>query len=63
MDEGNQRAFVVIDTAESENRAHAAIYSAYSRSRGQLRRIRVLLLPLLQSYVSLETYLQHNLHP
>jgi hypothetical protein len=55
MDEGNQRAFIVIDTAESENRAHAAIYSAYSRSRGQLRRIRVLLLPLLQSYVSLET--------
>jgi hypothetical protein len=36
---------------------------AYSRSGRQLRRIRVLLLPLLQSYVSLETYLQHNLHP
>ena len=62
-DEESQRAFLVIDTAEPENCAHASIYSAYPRGKGQLRKIRSLLLPLLQSYVLLETYLQNASHP
>jgi hypothetical protein len=59
-DGDNNRAFIVVDTAEPHNDAHASIYSAYPRSNGQLRKIRSLLLPLLQSYVLLETYLQNH---
>jgi hypothetical protein len=62
-DNDNKRAFIIIDTAEPENQAHASIYSAYARGEGQLRKIRFLLLSLLQSYIPLETYLQNNPHP
>lgn len=62
-DNDNNRAFIVIDTAEAHNDAHASIYSAFPRSSGQLRKMRSLLLPLLQRYVLLETYLQNHPHP
>ena len=50
----SERAFIVIDTADEENIAHASIYSAIERRDSALRRIRSLLLPCLQKRFSLE---------
>lgn len=61
-DEDSKRAFIVIDDAIPENNAHASIFSAFSRTEGQLRKIRSLLLTLLQNYMPLKTYLQENPH-
>lgn len=50
----NERAFVVIDDAQDDNRAHASLYSAQDGlGKGTLRRLRSLLLPLLQLNVVL----------
>ena len=54
LDENGERVFIVIDTANEENIAHASIYSARKRSKSALRRIRNLLLPYLQKRFSLE---------
>ena len=59
-DENSKRAFIVIDTAEPENNAHASVYSAYVRGRGQVRKIRKLLLELMQNYQPLDAYLLGN---
>lgn len=53
-DELDERAFIVIDTAEKENTAHASIYSAKERGKSALRKLRALLLPFLQERSSLE---------
>ena len=59
-DQNGRRAFVVIDTAIPENSAHASIYSAYAQDRGQVRKIRKLLLELLQNYQPLNVYLSRS---
>lgn len=51
----DSQAFVVIDTALSCNRSHASVYAADpTLSRGQLRRLRDMLLPLLHNPVSVD---------
>ncbi|MGH8557819.1 MAG: hypothetical protein ACRESZ_10240 [Methylococcales bacterium] len=52
VDNGN-KACIVIDTASLENRAHASIYSLKDLKKGGLRKIRSLLLPLLQERFSI----------
>lgn len=48
-DESNEQAFIVIDTAQDDNLAHASLYSANANlGRGGLRKLRDKLLPLLQ---------------
>ena len=50
-----QQAFVVIDTATSDNPGHASIYAAQpGKTESQVRELRELLLPLLGNRVSLE---------
>jgi hypothetical protein len=45
----NERAFIVIDNAQDDNLAHASLYSAQDGlKRGTLKKLRALLLPLLQ---------------
>lgn len=45
----NERAFIVIDDAQDDNPAHASLYSAQDGlGNGALRKLRSLLLPLLQ---------------
>lgn len=45
----NERAFIVIDDAQDDNLAHASLYSAQNGlKRGALKKLRTLLLPLLQ---------------
>ena len=54
----DSRAFVVIDTALPCNRGHASVYAANPTvSRGQLRRLRDMLLPLLRNPVSVDQVL------
>ena len=54
-DPNGSQAFVVIDTALTENPAHASIYAANpSISKGQTRRLRKLLFPLLDNPVSVD---------
>lgn len=49
LDQANERAFIVIDDAIVENKAHASLYSAKEGlGKGTLRKLRSLLLPLLQ---------------
>ncbi len=49
------RAFVVIDTAIEENPGHASIYAATpEKGEAHVRRLRHLLIPLLQERMSLE---------
>ena len=49
------RLFVVIDTAISDNRGHASIYAAKPElSDSHARKLRLLLLPLLQNRKSVE---------
>jgi len=52
-DDANQQAFIVIDTADQVDPAHASIFSAVKRGRGQLRKLRAQLLPLLQLHYDL----------
>lgn len=54
------RALIVIDTATPDNPAHASIYSLYGGD-GRLKKIKTLLLPLLQNHMPLEAYLRDNL--
>ena len=54
QDDEQQRAFIVLDTAYETNIAHASIYSAVPRGRSALRKLRSLLLPLLQKRCHLE---------
>jgi hypothetical protein len=52
--EGRQ-ALVVIDTASKDNRGHASIFAADPRAgRAHARRLRTLLLPLLQERMSVD---------
>jgi hypothetical protein len=45
----NERAFIIIDDAQDDNQAHASLYSAQDGlKRGALKKLRALLLPLLQ---------------
>ena len=45
----NERAFIIIDDAQDDNQAHASLYSAQDGlKKGALRKLRALLLPLLQ---------------
>ena len=45
----NERAFIVIDDAQDDNQAHASLYSTQDGlKRGALKKLRTLLLPLLQ---------------
>ncbi|MGZ8186586.1 MAG: hypothetical protein ACXWTL_09090, partial [Methylobacter sp.] len=45
----NERAFIIIDDAQDDNPAHASLYSAQDGlKRGALKKLRTLLLPLLQ---------------
>lgn len=48
LNQDHGRACIVIDTALQENPAHASIYSKDSLGRGGLKKIRNLMLPLLQ---------------
>jgi hypothetical protein len=54
QDDEQKRAFIVLDKACAQNIAHASIYSAIPRGRGALRKLRSLLLPLLQKRCNLE---------
>jgi hypothetical protein len=60
IDSDGDRAFVVIDEAESDNPAHASIYSASPRGDGAIKKMKKLLLPLLQDHIDLEAFLQTN---
>lgn len=49
LDQAKERAFIVIDDALVDNKAHASLYSAKEGlGKGALRKLRSLLLPLLQ---------------
>lgn len=54
LNEDGSRACIVIDTAEPENPAHASIYSIEALGDGGLRKIRNLILPLLQYRFTLD---------
>lgn len=54
LNESYGRACIVIDTALAENPAHASIYSAKVLGDGGLRKVRSLILPLLQNRYTLD---------
>lgn len=60
MDESGKRALLVIDQAILKNPAHACIYSAYEKGDGGLKKIKNLLLPLLQDHIVLDDFIQAN---
>lgn len=54
-DDDGENAFVIIDTAHEENKAHASIYIAKCKlGERPARKLRNLLLPLLQNRISLD---------
>ncbi len=54
VDNDKESSFIVIDEAAEDNIAHASIYSAKNRTKGQLRKLRMQLFPLLQKRYSLQ---------
>ena len=55
LSEKNKQVFVVIDTAQYCNAGHSSIYlSDAPSSEGRARKLRALLLPLLQKRISLD---------
>lgn len=52
LDTDGQRGFIVIDTDGDENPAHAAIYGL-KKGRAAIKRLKTLLLPLLQNRILL----------
>jgi hypothetical protein len=54
LNEDRGRACIVIDTASADNPAHASIYSAKVLGAAGLRKVRSLILPLLQDRYTLE---------
>ncbi|MCI0562741.1 MAG: hypothetical protein MN733_30030 [Nitrososphaera sp.] len=54
LNEDRSRACIVIDTALVDNPAHASIYSAKTLKNGGLRKVRSLIVPLLQDRYTLD---------
>ncbi|NDA63121.1 MAG: hypothetical protein EBX50_13940 [Chitinophagia bacterium] len=53
-----ERAFVVVDDALENDIAHACVLSAYERKSSQIRKLRGILLPHLQSLFHLDEFLK-----
>jgi len=54
--EDGSRAFVILDTAEPDNRAHASVLSARMRSPSEIKELKLLLIPYLQNPLPLKDY-------
>ncbi len=56
LTEDGSRAFVILDTAELDNPAHASIRSARIRSPSEIKELKLLLIPYLQNPLPLQDY-------